>query len=127
VVRRGLRRILTSDPEIDDAEDLDLIAGVKSVARGGVYFSPSVSPLLVEGARDRPATTAVEETVWRLTRCEREVLQLIAEGKNNPEIGRVLMLSPNTVEAHRKHIMEKLALRNTAEIVRFAVRAGIVR
>ena len=61
-----------------------------------------------------------------LTDREREVLQLIAEGKTNKEIAIVLSVSINTVETHRKHIMEKLDLHNTAEIVRFAVRKKIV-
>ena len=63
----------------------------------------------------------------RLTGREREVLQLISEGKTNKEIARILSLSINTVESHRKHVMEKLDLHNTAEIVRFAVRKGIVQ
>ena len=56
-----------------------------------------------------------------------EALQLISEGKTNKEIARILSLSINTVESHRKHVMEKLDLHNTAEIVRFAVRKGIVQ
>ena len=63
----------------------------------------------------------------RLTGREREVLQLISEGKTNKEIARILTLSINTVESHRKHVMEKLDVHNTAEIVRFAVRKGIVQ
>ena len=55
------------------------------------------------------------------------MLQLISEGKTNKEIARILSLSINTVESHRKHVMEKLDLHNTAEIVRFAVRKGIVQ
>jgi two-component system response regulator NreC len=107
-----------------DSEEFDLIEGVKVLARGGSYFGPSVSQVLVEG--QRPNGTS-QDALWQLSGREREVMQLIAEGKTKRQIAGILMLSPNTVETHRKHVMEKLALHNTAELVRAAVRAGIVR
>jgi two-component system response regulator NreC len=112
---------------LKDSEDLDLIKAVKSLARGGSYFSPAVSKVLLDGYLSDSRSGAGEDTLSRLTGREREVLQLISEGKTNKETARILVLSINTVESHRKHVMEKLDLHNTAEIVRFAVRKGIVQ
>ena len=111
---------------VKDSEDLDLIKAVKSLARGGSYFSHSVSKVLLNGYLSEGGDGS-EDTLSRLTGREREILQLISEGKTNKETARILSLSTNTVESHRKHFMGKLDLHNTAEIVRFAVRRGIVR
>jgi two-component system response regulator NreC len=112
---------------LKDSEDLDLIKAVKSVARGGSYFSPSISKVLLDGYLSDSGSGSSEDALSRLTGREREVLQLISEGKTNKEIARVLSLSINTVESHRKHVMEKLDLHNTADLVRFAVRHGMVQ
>jgi DNA-binding NarL/FixJ family response regulator len=116
---------------VKDTEDLDLIEGVKSVARGGSYFSPSISKVILEEYTEDGVTTAVTAAAAdpqsRLTSREREVLQLVAEGNTNEEIARILSLSRNTIEAHRKHIMEKLDIHTVAELVRFALRNGIVQ
>ena len=110
-----------------DSEDSALVRAVKSLACGGSYFSPSVSRVLLECyLSDVAVEAAGEDTLSRLTGREHEVVQLISEGKTSKEIARILSLSINTVESHRKHAMRKLDLHNTAEIVRFAVRKGIV-
>src|SRR5439155_11979719 len=93
---------------LKDSEDLDLIKAVKSLARGGSYFSPAVSKVLLDGYLNDSGPGSGEDTLSRLTGREREVLQLISEGKTNKEIARILSLSINTVESHRKHVMEKL-------------------
>jgi len=111
---------------LKDADDVDLLSAVKAVARGKSFFSPAVSKVLLEGYLGDSGGQDVEDNLALLTDREREVLQLIAEGKTNKEIATVLSVSINTVETHRKHIMEKLDLHNTAEIVRFAVRKKIV-
>src|SRR5438477_595066 len=111
---------------LKDSEDLDLLKAVKAIGRGGSFFSPAVSKVLLEGYLGDSGGQDVEDNLALLTDREREVLQLIAEGKTNKEIAIVLSVSINTVETHRKHIMEKLDLHNTAEIVRFAVRKKIV-
>ena len=111
---------------LKDSEDLDLIKAVKAIRAGGSFFSPPVSKVVLSGYLGDRADGEAEDGVARLTDREREVLQLIAEGKTNKEIATVLSVSINTVETHRKHIMEKLDLHNTAEIVRFAVRKKIV-
>ena len=111
---------------LKDSEDLDLLKEVKAIGRGGSFFSPAVSKVLLEGYLGDAGGQEVEDNLALLTDREREVLQLIAEGKTNKEIATLLSVSINTVETHRKHIMEKLDLHNTAEIVRFAVRKKIV-
>jgi two-component system, NarL family, response regulator NreC len=112
---------------LKDSEDLDLLKAVKAIGRGGSYFSPVISKVLLEGYLGEASAQTIEDNLALLTDREREVLQLIAEGKTNKEIGTVLGVSINTVETHRKHIMEKLDLHNTAEIVRFAVRKKVVQ
>jgi two-component system response regulator NreC len=111
---------------LKDSEDLDLLKAVKAVGRGGSFFSPTISKVLLESYLGDAGGQVVEDNLALLTDREREVLQLIAEGKTNKEIANLLSVSINTVETHRKHIMEKLDLHNTAEIVRFAVRKKIV-
>jgi two-component system, NarL family, response regulator NreC len=111
---------------LKDSEDLDLIKAVKAIRAGGSFFSPPVSRVVLSGyLGDQPAGE-IEDSVARLTDREREVLQLIAEGKTNKEVAHALSVSINTVETHRKHIMEKLDLHNTAELVRFAINKKIV-
>jgi DNA-binding NarL/FixJ family response regulator len=111
---------------LKDSEDLDLIKAVKAIGNGGSFFSPSVSKVLLAGYLGDGQGREVEDNLALLTDREREVLQLIAEGKTNKEVANLLSVSINTVETHRKHVMEKLDLHNTAELVRFAVRKKIV-
>jgi two-component system response regulator NreC len=112
---------------LKDSEDLDLVKAVKAVGAGGSFFSPAVSSVVLSGYLGEHPMTEPDDPLGRLTDREREVLQLIAEGKTNKEIAVALSLSVNTVETHRKHLMEKLDLHNTAELVRFAVRERLVQ
>jgi DNA-binding NarL/FixJ family response regulator len=105
---------------------LDLLKAVKVIGRGGTFFSPAVSKVLLEGYLGDAGGREIEDDLALLTDREREVLQLIAEGRTNKEVAAVLSVSINTVETHRKHIMEKLDLHNTAELVRFAIRKRLV-
>ena len=111
---------------LKDSEDLDLIKAVKAIRAGGSFFSPPVSKLVLSGYLGDKGEGELESSVTRLTDREREVLQLIAEGKTNKDVAHSLSVSVNTVETHRKHIMEKLDLHNTAELVRFAIRTKMV-
>lgn len=109
---------------LKDAEGLDVVRAVKTVAAGGSYFSPTIARVVEEHAL---ASNTVEAApVSRLTGRERQVLQLIAEGRSNKEAAVVLDLGVSTVETHRKSLMEKLALHNTADLVRFAIRHGVI-
>src|SRR6266852_195940 len=105
----------------DDVEDMDLLKAVKTIGRGESAFSPRVSRVVLEGYLGEAAGRDVGDSLTLLTGQEREVLQLIAEGKINREIAAVLSVSSDTVELHRRRLMEKLGLHNTAEIVRLAV------
>ena len=116
ILRAGARGYL-----LKDAVDEDLIAAVRAVARGEGYLSPGVADAVLTDYRQH-----VTDPIDLLTSREREVLQLIAEGKTNKEIATTLNLSVYTVDAHRGRIMEKLNLHSTGALVRFAIRKGLV-
>lgn len=116
ILRAGARGYL-----LKDSIDTDLISAVRAVARGDGYISPGVSDAVLSDYRRH-----VTDPLDLLTSREREVLQMIAESKTNKEIAVALNLSVYTVEAHRGKIMEKLNLHSTGELVRFAVRHGLI-
>lgn len=116
ILRAGARGYL-----LKDSADTDLLAAVRAVAKGEGYLSPGVSDAVLSDYRRH-----VTDPLDLLTTREREVLQLIAEGKTNKEIATSLSLSVYTVEAHRGRLMEKLNLHSTGELVRFAVRSGLI-
>lgn len=105
---------------LKDAIDTELLNAIRSVAKGDGYISPAVSGALLNDFR-KDVTDPVELLSGR----EREVLQLIAEGKTNKEIATKLNLSVYTVDSHRGKIMEKLNLHSTGELVRFAIKNGL--
>jgi len=110
---------------LKDSDDHDLFKAVAAVSEGGSYFSPSVSRVLLDGYLG-DHEEAYDE-LSGLSDREREVLQLIAEGKSNKEVAQILSLAVSTVDSHRKHLMEKLDLHNTAALVRFAARKGLIQ
>jgi len=116
ILRAGARGYL-----LKDSIASDLLAAVRAIARGEGYLSPGVSDAVLNDYRKH-----VTDPIDLLTSREREVLQMIAEGKTNKEIATVLNLSVYTVDAHRGRIMEKLNLHSVTDLVRFAVRAGLV-
>jgi DNA-binding NarL/FixJ family response regulator len=109
---------------LKDSGELDLLEAVRAISRGGEYISPALQPALSSPAK--PGGSTWSTPLDQLTSREREVLQLIAEGKTNKEIGVLLNISAFTVDAHRGRIMEKLNVHNVNELVRFAVRNGLV-
>lgn len=111
---------------LKDSADTDLIKGITAVAQGKSFFSPAAARVIVDNYA-RPAATGVADRFDSLSEREREVFQLVAEGYSNKEVAEVLHISPATVETHRAHVMEKLDLHSTAELVLCAVRRGIVR
>lgn len=111
---------------LKDATDEDLIPALRAVAAGKPYFSPAVTGVLVEDYVRRLQAKGLTDTYHLLTDREKEVLQLLAEGRANKEVATVLELSLSTVETHRANLMQKLNLHNTAEIVLYAVRKGII-
>ena len=116
ILRAGAKGYL-----LKDAAGNDLLEAVRAVARGEGYLSPAVSDAVLNDYR-RHVTNPID----LLTSREREVLQHIAEGKTNKEIANSLNLSVYTVEAHRGRLMEKLNLHSTGELVRFALRNGVI-
>ena len=116
ILRAGARGYL-----LKDSVDVDLLAAVRAVAKGEGYLSPGVSDTVLSDYRKH-----VTDPLDLLSSREREVLQLIAEGKTNKDIATLLNLSVYTVDAHRGRIMEKLNLHSTSELVRFAVRKGLI-
>jgi two-component system, NarL family, response regulator NreC len=111
---------------LKDKADDDIEQAVRSVAGGKPYFSPVIAQTLLEDYVRLMRERSVQDSYSLLTEREREVLQLLAEGKSNKEAAGILSLSPYTVETHRTNLMQKLGLHNTAEIVLYAVRKGIV-
>jgi two-component system, NarL family, response regulator NreC len=100
----------------------DLIQALRQVSRGGVYLSPGVSGAVMEAYRSKS-----EKPRDSLTTRERQVLQLIAEGKSTKDVASVLGISVKTAESHRTRLMQKLDIHETASLVLYAVRRGIVR
>ncbi|MGA3258869.1 MAG: response regulator transcription factor [Bryobacteraceae bacterium] len=115
-LRAGARGYL-----LKDSVAADLVSAVRAVAAGEGYLSPAVSDAVLDDYR-RHVTNPID----LLTSREREVLQMLAEGKTNKEIAGVLNLSVYTVDAHRGRIMEKLNVHSINELVRFAVRNGLI-
>jgi two-component system, NarL family, response regulator NreC len=109
----------------ESAED-DLLLAIRAVANGKHFFSQAINEVLLEDYVRVLKQQGLSDTYDLLTTREREVLQLLAEGKTNKEVATVLDVSPYTVESHRTNLMQKLNLHNTAEIVLYAVRKGLV-
>lgn len=115
---------------LKDAGKDELAAAIRAVARGEKYFSSRVSQIMVNGflrktsARDESTSSAMEGLNVSLTKREKEVLSLIAEGLNNLEISEKLFISPRTVDTHRTNIMQKLNIHDAANLVKFAIEHG---
>jgi two-component system, NarL family, response regulator NreC len=111
---------------LKDSAGKDLIRGIEVVATGKSFFSPSVSKVLLDDYVRRMTNAGVTDRYQTLSEREREVFQLIAEGRTNKTIAEMLSVSPTTVETHRAHILHKLDIHNTAELVLYAVRRGVI-
>ena len=109
----------------DSPEDA-LIQAIRAVHAGKAFFSPEVSRMLAEDYMRQMSQRGVEDSYELLTPREREVLQMLGEGKSNKDVATQLNLSTYTVETHRANILEKLNLHSTAEMILYAVRKGIV-
>jgi len=104
----------------------ELLTAIRAAASGQVYLYPSLAKLLVRDFLDGGRASA-EQTSSELTDREQEVLTYLAEGANNSEIAASLVISPKTVARHRENIMRKLNLHSRAELVRYAIRKGIIK
>ena len=110
---------------LKDSAFEELVQAIHAVALGKTYLSPAISDVVVDGYLNRLATQSEPSATDVLTNREREVLQLLAEGKSTKEIARELHISAKTVETHRRQIMNKLEIFTVAELTKYAIRKGI--
>lgn len=109
---------------IKDAAASELEVAIRAVAHGERYLSPAVSTFLMD--RYRVLTLWKEDTLQVLTPRQREILQLIAEGRSTKEIAGILKVATKTVETHRTQLMERLNIHDVAGLVRYAIRVGLI-
>jgi two-component system response regulator NreC len=111
---------------LKDSADTDLIRGVSAIAGGKSFFSPAVAKVMLDDYLRHLSDKGIADRFETLSEREREIFQLIAEGRSNKAIADLLFISPATVETHRGHILQKLDLHNAAELVLYAVRRGVI-
>ena len=111
---------------LKDNAEVDLYRAVQVVAQGKPFFSPAIANTLLEDYMCQMQQRGLQDSYDLLTDREKEILQLLAEGRSNKDVAVLLDLSTNTVETHRTRIMQKLDLHSAAEIVLYAVRKRIV-
>jgi two-component system, NarL family, response regulator NreC len=111
---------------LKDSLRSDVIEAVRSVSQGRSFLTKKVSRILQEDYVRQLERRGLDDTYDLLTDREREVLQLIAEGRTNKEVAGLLMVSLTTVETHRTHILQKLGLHSVPELILYAVRKGII-
>ncbi len=121
VLQAGARGYL-----LKDSADEDLIRALTAVAQGKSFFSPAVAKVMLDDYVRQMADRGIVDRYESLSEREREIFQLIAEGRSNKEIADLLNVSPSTVETHRGHIMEKLDVHSAVELVLYAVRKGLI-
>jgi DNA-binding NarL/FixJ family response regulator len=126
-VRRFLRAGV-SGYILKKAAGTDLVAAIRAVHRGGLVLDPEVARDAVTGeAATRDALVAELDPYERLTDREKQVLKLVAEGHSNKEVAALLGISIKTAMSHREHVMVKLAAHNRTDVIRFALRHGVIR
>ena len=128
MLQAGAKGYITKEAAADE-----LVAAIRSVAAGNVYLLPALARWLLEdynelASQTQSSSASVDETgLDVLTMRERDVLELVAEGNTTPKIAEILGLSPKTISRHRERIMNKLKMHSTAELVKFAIRTGLVK
>jgi two-component system response regulator NreC len=108
------------------AASSELVAGIRAVYRGDSYLSPAVAKLLVVNYRRATGKRIGQDLYDQLTERERDVLKLLVEGYSTKEIADTLMITPKTVEGHKTNLMAKLGIHNRIELVKYALRKGII-
>lgn len=111
---------------LKDSAATDLLRAVAAVAAGKTFFSSVISQSMINDYVRRVADASIVDPYESLSEREREILQLIAEGHSNKDVALILSISPATVETHRARILQKLDVHNTAELVLYAVRKGVI-
>ena len=110
---------------LKDAGTAEMLTAVRTVAKGNTYYSQSVSSVIIQHLTN-PQQSKKEKKGIPLTKRELEVLRLIAEEYTNPEIAKELFISIRTVDTHRRNLLEKLQVKNTAGLVKYAMKNGII-
>jgi two-component system response regulator NreC len=111
---------------LKDSAEADLARAIHAVVEGKSFFSPAVGKVLLEDYMRKLQRSGAEDSYELLSAREREILQLVAEGKSSKEIANQLNLSVYTVDTHRANLMQKLNLRGLPELILYAVRKGII-
>ena len=104
----------------------DLTQGIRAVYRGDSFLSPSVAKLLVEDYQSTTGERTKKDPYYQLTERERDILKLLAEGYSTQDIADMLVITPKTVEGHKTNLMAKLGIHNRIELVKYALRKGII-
>jgi two-component system response regulator NreC len=105
---------------------IDIIRAIEAALDGDTYMSPSISRRVLEDYVSLRKKSPKEELYSQLSNREREVFQMIAEGRSTKEISEILCLSPSTIKTHRANIMEKLKMDNISQLIQYAIRLGLV-
>ncbi len=121
VIEAGARGFISKT-----AASSELASAIRSVYRGDSYLSPSVARVFVEGYREGFGKVKDQDPYKQLTNREREILKLLAEGHTTQEIAAMLVLSPKTVDRHKTNLMAKLAIHSRADLIKYALRKGII-
>jgi len=108
------------------AASSELTSAIRSVYRGDSFLSPSIARLLVDDYRQLAREGKGRDSFEELTAREREILRLLVEGRSTPEIARMLVISPKTVERHKTNLMSKLDIHNRLDLFKYALRKGII-
>jgi len=111
---------------LKDSAGKDLVKAVASIAAGEAFFSPAIARVMLDDYVRRVADGQLADRFESLSAREREIFQLLAEARTNNEVAQLLEISPMTVETHRANILQKLDIHNTAELVLYAVRRGVI-
>ncbi len=111
---------------LKEAADTDLISALRVIQNGQFYLSPTAQSVMVGDYLQRVRTGEEKDSYSSLTEREREILKLVAEGYTNNKIAERLIISPKTVDTHRTHVMDKLNLHSRAELVKYAMRRGLL-
>jgi DNA-binding NarL/FixJ family response regulator len=111
---------------VKKAAPKELVSAIQAVYRDGSFLSPSISRTVIEEYIRQAEATTGQDSYGRLTPREREVLQLVAEGRSNREIAELLHISVKTVDNHRANLMDKLDIHSTAELTQYAIRTGVI-
>jgi DNA-binding NarL/FixJ family response regulator len=111
---------------LKESAEIDLLHAIRAVTQGKAFFSPAVSRMLVEDYVRQLQDKEIEDSYDLLTARQREILQLIAEGKSNKDVANILNLSLYTVETHRSNILQKLNLHTVPDLILYAVRKGVI-